>query len=538
MKKIELPNNIKNEITLDYRNGLSIRKLVKKYRYSFTVIQKLINSVDFEKNIEKNYPFKDGFKLIAKCKISGKEFNDYYNISGALTNHIKSTYNINLPTKYIRKSIEYQTGKFWYDKYFYFEYQEIKPTKKCLYCEWKTDDIDNLSGAYEKHIKQIHNKSLVEYLNEFPFEKEYFKRVIYDELVMCEICGESFKYLTNTHLNKHGITQLDYKIEFGGLPVSNETKEKLKTNYELYLKNIPNIKTSKLENFIINNIPIDFIQSDRNILDGKEIDLLYNNTGFEINGVMFHTEVFGKKDRNYHINKTLLANSKNVKLYHIFDDEINSNPDIVINKIKHILNINNNSFNIHARKCTISNNITSKEKSKFLNENHIQGSDKSNHVVVARYNDKIIAVMTFNNKRHMNKHKEHNINTYELSRFCVKNNVICSGIASKLLKSFIKSHNPHKILSFADRRWTPDADNNLYTKLGFKLTQILKPDYWYFNPKIHRNKRFHKFGFGKSNLKKRFPETYDNNKTEWEMMQDLGYDRIWDCGKFKYELIF
>ena len=39
-------------------------------------------------------------------------------------------------------------------------------------------------------------------------------------------------------------------------------------------------------------------------------------------------------------------------------------------------------------------------------------------------------------------------------------------------------------------------------------------------------------------LKKKFPQIYDNNKTEWEMMQELGYDRIWDCGKFKYEMTF
>ncbi|MFW6225561.1 MAG: hypothetical protein ACOC3V_01215, partial [bacterium] len=231
-------------------------------------------------------------------------------------------------------------------------------------------------------------------------------------------------------------------------------------------------------------------------------------------------------------------NDKNVKLYHIFDDKIINNPDIIISKIKHILNIDSDNMKIHARKCIISTDITPQEKSKFLNENHIQGNDKSNHFVIAKYNNDIIAIMTFNNKRYMNKNKNHDSRIFELSRFCVKNKVICTGIASKLLKSFIISHNPNKIISFADRRWTPDMNNNLYIKLGFVLTQTLKPDYWYYNPNIHRNKRFHKFGFGKTNLKKRFPEIYNDNKTEWEMMQELGYDRIWDCGKFKYELNF
>jgi hypothetical protein len=72
--------------------------------------------------------------------------------------------------------------------------------------------------------------------------------------------------------------------------------------------------------------------------------------------------------------------------------------------------------------------------------------------------------------------------------------------------------------------------------MGFTCIDILKPDYSYYNKLSHRSNRLHKFGFGKSALKKRYPNIYDDSKTEWEMMQELGYDRIWDCGKFKYEL--
>ena len=57
--------------------------------------------------------------------------------------------------------------------------------------------------------------------------------------------------------------------------------------------------------------------------------------------------------------------------------------------------------------------------------------------------------------------------------------------------------------SFADRRWTLDKDNNLYTKLGFVLTEELKPNYRYYNPKVDKYKRFHKFGFRKQTLNKK-----------------------------------
>ena len=48
--------------------------------------------------------------------------------------------------------------------------------------------------------------------------------------------------------------------------------------------------------------------------------------------------------------------------------------------------------------------------------------------------------------------------------------------------------------TFADRRWTLDKDNNLYTKLGFKLTKTLIPDYRY----VVGKKRVHKFNFRKA----------------------------------------
>lgn len=73
------------------------------------------------------------------------------------------------------------------------------------------------------------------------------------------------------------------------------------------------------------------------------------------------------------------------------------------------------------------------------------------------------------------------------------------------------------------------------TKLGFNLVNITKPNYWYYNSKINKTKRLHKFGFGKTSLKKKFPNL-DYNKTEKELMEELGYCRIWDCGLFKYEL--
>lgn len=256
--------------------------------------------------------------------------------------------------------------------------------------------------------------------------------------------------------------------------------------------------------------------------------------GIEFNGNFYHTEIGGNKKRDFHLNKTKIMNEKGYKLIHIFEDEWELKKEIVENKLKHLFK--KSVFQtIYARNCVIKK-INTKEKNIFLNKYHIQGEDKSNVHLGAFYNNELISVMTFDNKRKMNGGVS--LNEYELKRFCVSFDYNITGIAGKLLSYFIKNYNPKKIISFADRRWTLDANNNLYTKLNFKLTKILSPDYSYYNPKIHRLKRFHKFSFGKSSLKKKYPEIYNDNKTEWEMMQELGYDRIWDCGKFRYELNF
>lgn len=539
MKKININTKISDEILNKYKSGISMRKLEKEYDYSFTFIKKIIESNNFEKKIQINYPIVDNLDIVAVCKKTKKEFYDYSNSSGVITKHLTNTLNIDLLSKYKRKSIEYQTGKFWYDKYFNFEYRDKKQIKKCQYCEWTTTDISNNSGSYKKHLKKVHNINIDEHLRITPDDLGFFKDTKLIDGVVCKICGESFKMITAKHLDKHNITMFNYKMKYDEQTVSKTSHDKLSKSTIKTNKTTTKSKTSKAENEIrdfLKSYDINILQSTRKYLDGIEIDLYSkeHSIGIEYNGNIYHSENYGKKNRNYHLNKTKTALKNNIYLYHIHEDEWEYNKEIVKNKLLHLFN-KNNAKKIYARNCII-NEISSQEKSKFLNKYHLQGNDKSTINLGAYYNNELCAVMTFTNKRNMNKRNEFNDNSYDLSRFVTSSKFIIVGIAGKLLKTFIKLYNPTKIISFADRKWTPNIKNNLYTKLGFKCTNIGYPDYMYYKKSEHRGKRLHKFGFGKSSLKRKFPEKYDKNKTEWEMMQELGYDRIWDCGKLTFEL--
>lgn len=264
------------------------------------------------------------------------------------------------------------------------------------------------------------------------------------------------------------------------------------------------------------NLEIDFYLNKWNI---------NNNIKIEYNDNLTHTEYFGGKDRNYHLNKTLEANNKGYKLIQIFSDEWKNKKELVINKLAHILG-KSESIKIGARKCIIKE-ISKEIKNEFLEQYHIQGKDHSTIKLGAYYNDILVGIMTF--KILENK-------DYDLTRFATNYNYNISGLGSKLLSHFIKNYNPNSIISFADRRWTLDKDNNLYTKLGFKLVNILRPNYRYYHKNNHEEEREHKFGFRKKILVKKYPNMVDLTMTETEMIKELGYDRIWDCGLFKYEL--
>jgi hypothetical protein len=247
----------------------------------------------------------------------------------------------------------------------------------------------------------------------------------------------------------------------------------------------------------------------------------------EYNGLYWHSEKNGR-DKTYHLNKTNKCKENNIRLIHIFEDEWVNKNDIVKSKLTHILELNKNS-KIYARKCNIKQ-ISTKDKNKFLNENHIQGEDKSGVRLGLYYNNLLVSVMTFSRPRSgigKNTKKE---NMYELVRFASDKNKIVIGAFSKLLKHFLRNYEFDRIITYADLRWS--IESNIYEKTGFVLKRQTEPNYWYAD----RNYRYHRYGFRKQLLKEKFPELYDSSLTEFEIMDQTNYNRIWDCGNLVYEL--
>lgn len=263
---------------------------------------------------------------------------------------------------------------------------------------------------------------------------------------------------------------------------------------------------------------------------GQELDFYMPDlkVAIEFNGLYYHSEYLGGKLPNYHLEKTKLCQTLGIRLIHIFEDEWVFKNELVKQKILRIMGVNT-SKSIFARKCTIKE-LSMKESSDFLNVYHIQGADKAKIRLGLVYNGEIVGVMTFS-RPNASRGVNNTQSSFELSRYATSYEYSVVGGASKLLKHFIKNYGPETIVSYADLRWS-DPNSNMYDKIGFSLTKVSPPSYWYF--KINDLKRYHRFNFTKkATVKMGGLQT----NTEWENMKLLGYDRIWDCGSLRYEMV-
>ena len=338
-----------------------------------------------------------------------------------------------------------------------------------------------------KHLEQL-NISLVDGDSAITFTRDLVT-------LRCNTCGRKFK---NRWYN--------INLGYGKCPKCNPANKPSKPHMEIAT--------------FIESLGFSVLINDREIIRPLEVDIVVPDKKLciEINGLYWHS----LKDENYHKNKTESCKNMGYRLLQIYQDEWDYKKDIIMSTIKHILGANN-SNRIMARKCKIQE-IDTKLKNEFLNSNHILGADKSNIKLGAYYNSDLVAVMTFSHGNISRGGKPTDKTTYEMSRFCVDREYIVSGIADKILKYFKNNFEWNLIYTYADLRW---STGNLYDKLGFEVSSIVKPSYFYISK--NGTKRIHRFLLRKKkNDSKDIPE--------WLLRSKEGYRKIYDCGKIKYIL--
>lgn len=263
--------------------------------------------------------------------------------------------------------------------------------------------------------------------------------------------------------------------------------------------------------------------NNKSIITPYEIDIFIHelNLGIEFNGIYWHSELSGKKTKEYHQYKLFLALQNKNNLIQIFEDEWLYKQNIVKSILLNKFGKNQNK--IFARKCQIFS-VYPEDARQFYFNNHIQGFINGTHLGLF-YNGEIVSMITFGTPRFELSHET------EIYRFCNKTNTSVIGGLSKLIKAMISVSNTKSIVTYADARYGLGLG---YAKCGFKFQGTTDPGYYYV--KIGTRQRISRNQFQKHMLKNKLKD-FDPTLTEWENMQMNRYDRIWDCGNFVYEMI-
>lgn len=381
----------------------------------------------------------------------------------------------------------------------------------------------------DEYTEKIKHTSLEKYGVEHPSMSNEFKKKHYENMFEKFKTSAEFKNFT---------PMFDIKEYFG--VTGNITKYKFKCNrcsvialYKISNGLFPRYITCDRELIFKKQREVyDFIReilgkneiiltNDRTILYPQEIDIYIpsKKLAIEFNGLYWHSEISGNKNKLYHLNKTKMCLSKEIECIHIFENDWNNKTEIIKSILRNKLN--GTIKKIGSRSCNIKE-ISATDSNKFLLENHIQGSDKSPIRIGLYHKDNIISVMTFCSSRF------DTTSEYEMSRYCNKLNTSVMGSASKLFSYFLKIYKPKNVVSYSDRRL---FSGNIYFKLGFNFVNNTSPNYFYIIDNYLN--LFNRMNFQKHKLKD-ILTTFNPRLSEWENMKLNGYDRIWDCGNSKW----
>jgi hypothetical protein len=364
---------------------------------------------------------------------------------------------------------------------------------------WKNKDVHSKTIDF---FYQDYRKRIIDKIDGLRFKFQRFEKNPTTKLIfICNDCDNEFEILTYQFYSR-----INNKVSIctNCYPISENAS----------------ISQIEIFNFIRHNYFGEVILDYKEF--GKyEIDIYLPELkiGFEYNGVYWHSDKF--KENNYHLLKKNYFSDLGINLISIWEDDWQIKSEIVKS---FILNKVGKSKKVGARKCEIKMISYSLSRS-FLESNHLQGDCKSS-IRIGLFNDnELVSLMTFSKPR-IALGGKNNKGEYELTRFCnlVGYNVV--GGASRLLKYFKTSYDPIKIISYSDNLI---SNGDLYEKLGFSLSSVSKPGYWY----LINGVREHRFNWRKSRLVKL---GFDSSKTEEEIMNENGYYRIYNGGNKKWIL--
>jgi len=406
-----------------------------------------------------------------------------------------------------------------YGKKGYCNIEQIKETKRIRYGLEEYNNSEQIKETWSKKSldekKEIKNKALISKRKRIANNLEKIIRSNNLSINLVEVWSNKYKFVCKDCGNEFEIMPQLFR---------KRCKENriICTQCNPLYNNQISFDEKELLKFIKSIYSGEILINDKSIISPYELDIYLPDLklAFEYNGLYWHSELY--KDMNYHLNKTVACEKNHIHLIHIYEDDWIMKNEIVRSRIKNLFHCSDQT--IYARKCEVQT-VLGKEARKFLKENHLQGYAPAKINLGLFYNNEMVSLMTFTTLR-KNLGNKLTTDKWEMLRFCNKINTTVVGGASKILSSFIKIKNPKIIVSYADRSWTY-IENNLYKSIGMKFDLSTKPGYWYIVDGVKENR----FKYRKDVL---VSKGFGVNKTEKQIMFEIGMYRIYNSGNLKY----
>ena len=173
-----------------------------------------------------------------------------------------------------------------------------------------------------------------------------------------------------------------------------------------------------------------------------------------------------------------IAHGGQYRLIRVWEDQVLRDSEIVRSRLNSLIGI---STRIHARETRV-RKIDQPTLTSFLETNHLNVAVKSK-IKYGLYNqDQLVAVGAFSKACPVTRNGI-TYRSHELIRYCSLLNTTVVGGLSKLLKHFIREHDPEDIMTYVDREW---SDGSGYEKLGFEVVGRTSPQTFYVSETTHK----------------------------------------------------
>ena len=401
------------------------------------------------------------------------------------------------------------------------------------------EDLDkgmSVTSVREKHrIRYTKLLELME-LNSYRCKSDVLLSDLNDRIDMSETKSTELYYLKK--IKKYYLKYKELPTKYQLADIANRDINTITKAIKLYNLNqfVLNFRSSHLVSIIIRELQlldIEYDLNNRSILvdDGRrlEIDIYLpkHNLGIEVNPVSTHSIDVGKLglfSKNYHQEKSLLAEEKGVGLIQFYDVDYHDVRRFEVFK-EQLKALVSNKTKIGARECLVQP-IDAKSSNQFLNKYHFQGMERSSSARYGLYyGENLVGVLTLGKSRYTK-------DEFEIVRYCMDPNVVVMGGFSKLFTYALKDiKKGSKIISYMDLNKRLRS-SNVYEKHGFQFDGLTKPDYVWV--KRYGTETLSRYNTTKSKL---VSEGYDASKSEVEIMLDRGYFRVFGSGSKRYVFV-